>query len=275
MAPLKFVFHGRIAHHEVGAFGEVRPSAILRTLQEAAIEASTAAGFSAEWYLGAGTQWIVRRTALRIDDALRGGETVAVTTWVADFRRVLSRREYAIAGGDGRPIANGWSDWVYLDVTRGRPKKVEPQMIEAFLPEGAGPPVERVPLEVGDAPADAFRRRQPVLLRDLDGFAHMNNAATVDLLEETLAGALADGGHPLERVLAEGASPRLRALDVEYLDEARHGETLEGRLWGNFRADGRLAASFETAAVARDAVVTQARSEWEGLPPLEKLAGRG
>ena len=261
-----------MAHHEVGAFGEVRPSAILRTLQEAAIEASTDAGYSAEWYVRAGTQWIVRRTFLRIDDALRGGEAVEVTTWVADFRRVLSRREYALRGGEGRSVARGWSDWVYVDVSRGRPKKVEPQMIEAFLPQGPGAAVERVPLEVGDPPPDAFRRRQPVLLRDLDGFAHMNNAATVDLLEETIAAALADAGHPLERLLADRATPRLRMLDVEYLDEARHGEMLEGRLaYASER--GRLVASFETVAVERAAVVTQARSEWSGLPPLENTGG--
>ncbi len=221
----------------------------------------------------AGTQWIVRRTFLRIDDALRGGEAVEVTTWVADFRRVLSRREYAIRGGDGRSVARGWSDWVYLDVARGRPKKVEPPMIEAFMPEGPGAAVERAPLEVGDPPADAFRRRQPVLLRDLDGFAHMNNAATVDLLEETLAGAIAAAGYPLERLLAGRIAPRLRTLDVEYLDEARHGETLEGRLWGA-GSDGLLTASFESCAVERDAVVTHARTEWTGLPALEKFYGR-
>ena len=221
----------------------------------------------------AGTQWIVRRTFLRIEDALHGGEAVEVTTWVADFRRVLSRREYAIRGGDERAVARGWSDWVYLDVARGRPKKVELPMIEAFMPEGFGAAVERTPLEVGDPPPDAFRRRQPVLLRDLDGFAHMNNAATVDLLEETIAGALAEAGHPIERLLADRTTPRLRALDVEYLDEARHGEMLEGRLWGE-GSDGRLTASFESCAVARDAVVTRARSEWTGLPPLEKFSGR-
>ena len=265
--PRVFRFHARVAHHEVGAFGEVRPSALVRLLQEAAIEASTDGGYSAEWYREAGTQWIVRRTSLAVADALRGGEEVDVTTWVRDFRRVLSRREYEVRGSDGRAIARGWSDWVYFDVVRGRPKRVEADMIAAFLPDGGSEKLERAPLAVETAPG-AFLHRRPVLLRDLDGFAHMNNAATIDFLEETVVAAFGAAGFPIERLLAERKVPRLLALDVEYLDEARHGETLEGRL-SAATEDARLVASFETVAAERAVVVTQARSEWSGFPPLE------
>ena len=270
----EFLFRSRVAHHEVGAFGDVRPSGVARLMQEAAIEASTDAGHSAEWYVQAGTQWIVRRTSVELHDALRGGEAVTVRTWVADFRRVLSRREYEVRAGDGRAVARGWSDWVYVDVVRERPKRVEPEMIAAFLPGGPAAPVERIPLEIEEPPPDAFRHRQVVLLRDLDGFAHMNNAATIDLLEETFAAALGRAGRPLGALLEAGIRPRLRGFDVEYLDEARHGEALEARFWGA-RNEDELASSFEVVAADREnAPLTHGRARWIGLAPLENSLRR-
>lgn len=258
-----FRFPARAAHHEVGFGGELRPAAILRLLQEAAIEASNDAGFDAAWYRNAGTQWVVRRTALEIEDGVRGGEALDISTWVADFRRVLSRRRYVLDGTDGRPVARAWSDWVYLDVGRGRPARVPAEMVGGFAAEPDAMPIDRTPLELGAAPADAFRYERPVLVRDLDGLAHANNASIVDLLEEALLAALAARGFGVERLLAEGVLVRMVALDVEYLAEARLGTTLECRLWAPASDDDRLATRIEICAGERDRpLLTQAVATW-------------
>lgn len=258
-----FRFPTRAAHHEVGFGGELRPAALLRLLQEAAIEASNDAGYDEAWYRNAATQWVVRRTALEIDDGIRGGELLTVSTWVADFRRVLSRRRYELDGGDGRRIARGWSDWVYLDVGRGRPTRVPAEMIAGFAARTDEQPIDRTPLDLGEPPEASFLYGRPVLVRDLDGLGHANNASTVDLLEEALIAALAERGFPIDRLVGEGRLVRLCTLDVEYLAEARLGTTLECRLWAPPSADDRLVTSVEIRAAAGDRpLLTQARATW-------------
>src|SRR6185436_5055196 len=116
---------------------------------------------------------------------------------------------YEIRRDDGRVLADGWSDWVYVDVVRGRPRSVSPEMKAGFRPGADDGRVERTPLEIDATSALPFRHRQVVVLRDLDGFAHMNNAATIDLLEETVVAALARGGYSLDRLIAERVIPRL------------------------------------------------------------------
>lgn len=256
-------FSTRVPHHEVGPLGELRPSAIVRMLQEAAIEASTAAGFPEGWYRKAGSQWIVRRTWLGIDDPLRGGDPAEVATWVADVRRVRSRRDYEIRSA-GKLVARAWSDWVYVDLTRARPARVPDEMIAAFAPTHAGDEIPREPLAVGEVPEDAFLHERPVLLRDLDGLGHVNNAVAVDVFEEALVAALERAGWPLERIAAEGRALALAEIDVEYLDQARLGSTLDGQLWR--REDDGVA--LRAACVVRGASTvptTRALATWTWL----------
>jgi acyl-CoA thioesterase FadM len=251
-------FESRVPHHEVGPLGELRPSALVRLLQEAAIEASAAAGFSERWYREAGSQWVVRRTWLGVGGALRGGDTAEVATWVADVRRVRSRRDYEIRSA-GRLVARAWSDWVYVDLARGRPARVPDEMIAAFDPTHAGDELPREPLTVGAPPGDAFFYERPVVLRDVDGLGHVNNAVAVDVFEEALVAALERAGWPIERIAAEGRALALAEIDVEYLDPSRLGTTLDGRLW-------RLTG---TGVALRSACLVQAAS---AVPATRALA---
>src|SRR5205823_9827220 len=70
-------------------------------------------------------------------------------------------------------------------------------------------------------PADAARHELVVRPQDLDPMGHVNNAAYVDFLEESL---IADGRSAwLER--------RPRRYRLEYVAAAESGETLTGALW--------------------------------------------
>ena len=81
-----------VRHHELDCFGRVHPSTYLRVLAQTAVEASTAAGYDADWYANAGCLWLVRRSTFELRSAARAEEPLEIRTWVEDFRRVRSHR---------------------------------------------------------------------------------------------------------------------------------------------------------------------------------------
>ena len=64
--------------------------------------------------------WLIRRTTLTLASPARYGDILDVRTWIADFRRVRSQREYEVRAGD-RLVARASTDWVFVDRAHGPP----------------------------------------------------------------------------------------------------------------------------------------------------------
>jgi len=133
----------RIRHYECDAYGHVNNTHYLRYMQETAFDASAAVGYDLPRYAALGQHWLVRETEIEYLSPLHYGDAVRVKTWVADFRRVRSRRMYELYNAaSGELAARASTDWVYLNTATGQPATVPPEMITAFFPEGA-PPTRR------------------------------------------------------------------------------------------------------------------------------------
>src|SRR5690554_1377686 len=86
----------RVRHYECDAYGHVNHSHYLHYMQEAAMDASAAAGYDLARYEALGHQWLIRETDIEYLRPLTYGDSVVVKTWVADFHRVRSRRMYEL-----------------------------------------------------------------------------------------------------------------------------------------------------------------------------------
>jgi acyl-CoA thioester hydrolase len=214
---------------DVDAFGELRTSSLLRLLQETATRASTEAGFDPAYYERAQRSWLVRRSTLVIEAPARYGDQLEARTWIADFRRVRSQREYEVWAGE-RPIACAHTDWVYVDNVQGQPRRVPPEMEAMFLPEGAAP-LARAPFPDATPPSGAIRTSRRVEAHELDALAHVNNANYVHYVEQGMLDACAGFGWPVGEMLAAGGRLRRVEHDLEYLSAARYGDTLEAVVW--------------------------------------------
>jgi acyl-CoA thioester hydrolase len=68
-------------------------------------------------------------------------DLVTAMTWVADLRRVQSRRKYRfLRQADQSVLAQGETEWVFVDAATGRPRAI-PQPIKALfrvVPDGPG-----------------------------------------------------------------------------------------------------------------------------------------
>jgi acyl-CoA thioester hydrolase len=270
--PRVYVTELAVPRYELDLFGELKRSAYARFLQEAATAASADAGFPEDWYATAGTGWLIRRSRL---DYLRSvgpaASRVEVRTWVADFRRVRSRREYEMRAG-GELVLAAHTDWVYVERASGRPLRVPPEMVRAFAESGAAPAMGREPLVLPEPPAGAFAVPRRVEFRDVDALGHVNNASYLDYVEEALLQASEAAGWSLDRMLDAGGSPRAVAHDIEYRQEARYGESLDCVGWWL----GGDASALERATEIRRAetVLTRARSRWAWRDGASGVTGR-
>ncbi|MCP4539314.1 MAG: acyl-CoA thioesterase [Chloroflexi bacterium] len=169
--PLTHIRTFRVRHYECDAYEHVKYANYLNYMQEAAFDASAAAGYDQARYDAMGHYWLVRETDVEYLRPLRYGDSVQVKTWVTDFRRGRSRRAYELELVESAElVARASTDWVFLNRDTGRPTTIPSEMINAFYPEGLpeqAPPRSRFPTAPPPSPG-VFRLRQQVRWQDID-----------------------------------------------------------------------------------------------------------
>ncbi len=240
----------RVRHYECDAYGHVNHANYLRYMQETAFDASAAVGYDVARYEAIGRQWLVRETDITYLRPLVYGDTVIVKTWVADFRRVRSRRDYALRlAGSDEPVATASTEWVLLDSATLRPVTIPPEMVAAFHHPGVTAGERREPFPKAPSPPPGiFRARRRVEWRDIDPAQHVNNANYLAYIEEGNVGVAAAYGWPLSRLLAEGIGIVARRYRIEYREPAVMGDELEVT---TFISDVRRATAVRHYAVTR------------------------
>jgi acyl-CoA thioester hydrolase len=220
----------RIRHYECDAYGHVNHTNYVRYMQEAAFDASAAAGFDMDWYTDNGRYWLIRETHITYLHPLAYGDTVIIKTWVADFHRVRSRRAYEFRLADSdKIVATAMTDWVYLDTAAQRPISIPAEMEAGFFPDGPPgniPPRERFP-KAPAVPPKAFSMYRQVEWSDIDPAGHVNNAQYLAYLETAGVAAVNHFGWPMTRMVENGFGVVARRYRIEYKQQAVMGDELE------------------------------------------------
>jgi acyl-CoA thioester hydrolase len=263
--PLTHVRTFRVRYYECDVHGHVNNVNHLRYMQEAALDASAAAGYDMARYEAMGQHWLVRETDIEYLRPLRYGDSVEVKTWVADFRRIRSRRAYELRDvSTGELAARGMTDWVYLDIETARPAPIPAEMMGAFFPDG--PPDSRPPRSRFPTPApvsqQVYRQRRRVEWRDLDPIQHVSNAVYLAYIEDCAIQVAAAYGWPPERMQAEGFAIVARRHLLEYQQPATLDDEVEVATWAS---DMRHATALRHSVLTRvgdGAPVARARTHW-------------
>lgn len=228
----------RVRHHEVDTYGLLYPAMYLRYLAQTAIDASTAAGFDARWYLAAGAGWIIRRSTLELKRTAADGDPLEIRTWVEDFRRVRSNRRYEIYDRSGTTCGGALTDWVFVDMATGKPRRVPTELALGFGVDPHIPGHERPAWAAPAPPANVPRGQHRVGYADLDGLGHMNNATYLDVCMQAVLDVFAAHHWSFERLVVNDAVPRVVRVDIEYLDAALYGDRLDLPTWFAVTPDG-------------------------------------
>jgi acyl-CoA thioester hydrolase len=107
--------------------------AYLQWMQDAAIRHSAHAGCTAMTQ-ALGATWVIRTHHIEYLSPAFAGDAIAVLTWVANFRKVRSLRRYKVVrNADRAVLAQGETDWVYVDANSGRPRAIPDEIKNAFV----------------------------------------------------------------------------------------------------------------------------------------------
>lgn len=179
-------------------------------------------GFGVEALQGHSFTWVLSRLAVEISTQPRQYTDIAIDTWVNEFNRLSSTRNFKMRIGD-EVIAAGVSQWCMLNMeTR---QAVDMTLLKdvyerAMVAEAS--PIA-APARLRDVEPQISVSR-PVVYSDIDFNRHVNTLRYIDLIFDTL---------PLE-LIEKNAGMR---LDINFIAEALYGEVLtigaysEGNVW--------------------------------------------
>lgn len=230
--PLTHTRTFRVRFYECDANGHLNSANYLRYMQETAFDASAAAGYDLERYNILGCFWLIRESQVEYLRPLRYGDRVDITTWIADFRKVTSRRAYEFHQGPDL-VARAFTDWVFINAQTGLPVAIPAQLGQDFFPEGVPttfPP--RQPFPKAPAPPEgAFSMHRGVAWQDIDSMRHVNNAVYMNFASEAGFQAAASAGWPWTRMNENGFTVFVRRAHVQYLQPALPGDELQITTW--------------------------------------------
>ncbi len=223
----------RVRYYECDAYGHVNNANYVRYMQEAAFDASAAAGYDMVRYESMGRLWIVHETDVEYLRPLCYGETVEVKTWVADFQRVHSRRRYELRlAGSEDLVARAITDWVFVDSKTFHPAPIPREMIPAFLPDGDGePPAPRQKAPPPPVAREVFRARRRVQWHDIDSAGWVNNPVYLAYADDAGVQAVAHFGWPVARMRAAGFGIFVRRHHVVYHQPGKLDDEIEVATW--------------------------------------------
>lgn len=255
----------RVRNYECDAYGHVNNANYLRYMQETALDASAAVGFDEARYYALGHIWMIHETNVEYLQPLRFGDSVEVTTWVGDFRRVRSRRFYELRNpATGDSVARASTDWVYVDLATQRPAQVPPEMIAAFMPDASEEtPHPRDPFPAAPpTPPRPFTMQRVVEWRDIDPAGHVNNATYFNYMEECGIQAAQAFGWAMTRMQDEGFAILARRHRIEYRQQAALGDELAITTYLSDVKRSNATRHYLITRTSDDTLIAQARSLW-------------
>jgi acyl-CoA thioester hydrolase len=232
--PLTHVSTFKVRFYECDPYGHVNNTNYLRYMQEAAFEASAAAGYDSVRYEEMGRLWYVHATDIEFLRPLKYGHTVEVKTWVQDFRRVTSRRAYELRSANtGELAAKATTDWAFLDTATLKPASIPRELLAAFFPEGMPEQQpDRVKFPVAPPPPPgAYRMQHRVQWCELDSARHVNNAIYAEWAEEGGMQCIAHYKWPASRMAEQGFGIFYKRMWIEYLQPAVLDDDIEIVAW--------------------------------------------
>lgn len=179
-------------------------------------------GFGVETLQGHSFTWVLSRLAVDINTQPRQYSNIEIDTWVNEFNRLSSTRNFKMRIGED-VIAAGVSQWCMLNMeTR---QAVDMTQLKDIYERAmvAEPSPITAPARLRDIEPQASVSR-PVAYSDIDFNRHVNTLRYIDLIFDSL---------PIELIEKNNGM----RLDINFIAEALYGEVLtigwtsEGNVW--------------------------------------------
>ncbi len=207
---MKWTENYRVNSHDCDASGKVRPSLILRYMQETANLQLHNLGPTTDELIRDDRAFILSRINMSVYADLYAYDNISVSSWACESRGVSFNRCYQIHR-NGKLVAEAASVWGLIGISDHKIYRVEDVILGFDTDE---------PLEL-DAPRRVHIPRdislslvgeRPIVYSDLDLNQHMNNTNYPDMLCD---------------FIPDIVNQRILSISISFAGEARLGETLK------------------------------------------------
>jgi acyl-CoA thioester hydrolase len=128
---MPFVHEVGVVEADIDNLGHASNLVYLRWVQEAALAHSTALGFPEPAYIARGQAWVVRKHEIEYLRPAVLGDRLRIETRVVSMRVANSSRKTEIIRGE-QLLCRAETDWVYVELSRGRPIRIPDDIRGAF-----------------------------------------------------------------------------------------------------------------------------------------------
>ena len=180
-----YSFESRIRYSEVDKEGKITLNAILDYFQDSSSFHSEEIGVGIQFLKERNLAWVLSSWQIEIKRYPFYGERVKISTWPYDFKGFFGYRNFTMETLDGEVLAFANSIWTLLDLGKGRPARMLPEMIEAYQMSPQFPmkcESRKIELPKGMQLKEAF----PVHKYHIDTNQHVNNGSYVGMAQEFL-----------------------------------------------------------------------------------------
>ena len=208
----KSVFKYSIDPQSVDFTGRMSVSAMFNLILGAAGEDAHSRGFGVDALAKNNSGWVLSRICFELERLPKEYEQMTLNTWISDYNRLSSTRNFALTDAVGRVFGRAVSQWCMIDYATRMPvdmntmaKAHDGNMVDAPAP------CER-PRRIGVVTSEPVVEHR-VVYSDIDFNRHMNTMRYIDIIFDTL---------PIE------VPEKLNAfrLDINFMKEARYGDKL-------------------------------------------------
>lgn len=131
--PAIYEHHCNVKPTDIDQLGHVNNLVYLSWMIDAAVAHSKVQGWSQKEYQQIGFGWVVRSHNIEYLQPAFLENEIVVRTWVSDFRRIRSTRQYRIVRrNDGLLLATANTDWVWVSYTTWQPGRIPDQVVKSF-----------------------------------------------------------------------------------------------------------------------------------------------
>lgn len=132
--PAIYLHEHTVTEDEVDGQGHVNNLVYMHWMIEAALEHSSAQGWTPERYQREGIGWVAKSHRIEYIKPAFVGEPIVVRTWVSGFKRVSSVRRYRILrSSDDAVLAIAETNWAFVTLKTGMPRRIPPEVSQAFV----------------------------------------------------------------------------------------------------------------------------------------------
>jgi acyl-CoA thioester hydrolase len=114
----------RVRWYQLDPAGHVNSAWYLSLIEDAAIEAAEAGGWSAQRSAENGLAYFAREHRVEFLRPALMGDELTITTYVSPMRRSTATRYYRINLASGEAVARAQTVWVWVDSATGRPTRI-------------------------------------------------------------------------------------------------------------------------------------------------------